>query len=124
MVGGSTVGEFDVPISSLTYIVNGLNPNTEYLIQVFGLKGGEVSPVSEDAQAKTHPAASVPASPTNLGATPTKNSMALSWSGPADASSYKISYGLAPQWFGDRHRDLGGSGLHGQRPERRNQLLL
>ena len=96
VVGGSTVGEFDVPISSLTYSVNGLNPNTEYLIQVFGLKGGDVSPVSKDAQAKTHPAASAPASPTNLGATPTKNSMALSWSGPADASSYKISYGLAP----------------------------
>ncbi|MNC02818.1 Chitinase A1 precursor [compost metagenome] len=96
VVGGSTVGEFDVPINSLTYIISGLNPNTQYLIQVFGLKGSEVSPVSKDAQAKTHPAASVPASPTNLSATPTKNTMALTWSGPADASSYKISYGLAP----------------------------
>ncbi|MFY0727554.1 fibronectin type III domain-containing protein [Pseudomonas sp. NFX15] len=96
VVGGPTVGEFDVPISSLTYIVSGLNPNTEYFIQIFGLKGSEVSPISKDTQAKTHPAASVPVSPTNLSATPTKNSMALSWSGPADASSYKISYGLAP----------------------------
>ncbi|MFM9487685.1 fibronectin type III domain-containing protein [Pseudomonas monachiensis] len=96
VAGGPTEGEFDVPISSLTYIVSGLNPNTEYLIQIFGLKGGEVSPISKDAQAKTHPAASVPSSPTNLSATPSKNTIALSWSGPADASSYKISYGLAP----------------------------
>ncbi|CAI8909601.1 Fibronectin type III domain-containing protein [Pseudomonas sp. IT-P258] len=96
VAGGATEGEFDVPISSLTYIVSGLNPNTEYLIQIFGLKGGEVSPISKDAQAKTHPAAAVPSSPTNLSATPSKNTMALSWSGPADASSYKISYGLAP----------------------------
>jgi chitodextrinase len=96
VVGGAMLGEFDIPITSLTCTVSGLNPNTEYLIQVFGLKAGEVSPISRDAHTKTHPATSLPASPTNLSATPTKNTMALSWSGATDASSYKISYGLAP----------------------------
>jgi chitodextrinase len=95
-VEGSPVGEFDVPISSLRYVISGLNSNTQYRIQAFGLKGGDVSPISKDALATTKPGTSVPASPTHLAATPSKNTMALTWSGPANASSYKLSFGLAP----------------------------
>lgn len=93
---GTPVGEFDVPISGLRYVINGLAPSTRYQIQAFGLKDGEVSPASKDVEATTKPGTTVPAPPTSLAATPSKNSMALTWSGPADASSYKLSYGLAP----------------------------
>lgn len=95
-VQGSPVGQFDVPISSLSYVISGLNSNTQYRIQAFGLKGTEVSPVSKDALATTKPGTALPASPTDLVATPTKNTMALTWSGPANASSYKLGFGLAP----------------------------
>ncbi|KAB0488502.1 Fibronectin type III domain-containing protein [Pseudomonas reinekei] len=93
---GAPVGEFDVPITGLRYVINGLRPETRYQIQAFGLKGSEVSPASKDVEATTKPGTSVPAPPTSLVATPSKNSMALTWSGPADASSYKLGYGLAP----------------------------
>ncbi|MGF6330649.1 hypothetical protein ABH909_003527 [Pseudomonas sp. BS3782 TE3695] len=94
--GGAAVGELDIPISLLVHLITGLNPNTQYTIKAFGLKGDEASPGSKDAQATTKPASAVPASPTNLLATPTKDTMALIWAGPANASSYKLSYGLAP----------------------------
>lgn len=95
-VQGSPVGGFDVPITSLSYVISGLSPNTQYRIQVFGLKGSDVSPVSKHALATTEPGTALPASPTNLAATPTKDTMALTWAGPANASSYKLSVGLAP----------------------------
>lgn len=95
-LNGSPVGQFDVPIIGLTYVITGLVANTQYQISAFGLKGNEVSPVSKDVLATTKPSTALPASPTNLAATPTKNSMALTWTGPANASSYKLSYGLAP----------------------------
>lgn len=93
---GTPVGEFDVPIIGLRYVINGLRPDTRYQIQAFGLKGSEISPASKDVEVTTKPGTSVPAPPTSLAATPSKNSMALTWSGPADASSYKLGYGLAP----------------------------
>jgi predicted phage tail protein len=93
---GTPVGEFDVPIIGLRYVINGLSPDTRYQIQAFGLKGSEVSPASKDVDATTKPGSAVPAPPTSLAATPSKDSMALTWSGPAEASSYKLSYGVAP----------------------------
>lgn len=90
------IGYFDVPIISLTYMITGLRPDTRYTIKAFGLKGSEVSPTSKDVHATTKPGSAVPSSPTNLAATPGKDAMALSWSGPANASSYKLAYGLAP----------------------------
>ncbi|WP_223466729.1 fibronectin type III domain-containing protein [Pseudomonas sp. GL-RE-26] len=93
---GGMVGGFDVPISSLRYVLTGLKPDTRYTIKAFGLKGSEVSPGSKDAQATTKPASSLPASPTNLATAPTKDTISLTWSGPANASIYKLSYGRAP----------------------------
>lgn len=90
------VGEFDVSIGMVRYEIVALMPNNQYRIRAFGLKGDEVSVSSVSVLATTAPAISKPASPTNLVATPTKDSMALTWSGPANASSYTVSYGLAP----------------------------
>lgn len=92
---GQSIGEYDAPVTAVSFVIPDLNPNTQYQIQVFGLDGEELSPYSRDAQATTKPATSLPASPTDLTATPTKDAMYLRWSGPANATSYKVSYGVA-----------------------------
>ncbi|WP_130905514.1 fibronectin type III domain-containing protein [Pseudomonas sp. Sample_22] len=94
-IDGTVMGEIDLPIRLVRHSLTGLNPNTRYRICAFGLKDDEESALSRDATATTKPASLVPTSPTHLTATPSRNSMALTWSGPANASSYKISFGLA-----------------------------
>jgi chitodextrinase len=95
-IAGLEMGQQDFPISSVTHVLIDLNPNTQYLIRAFGLKDDEESNASQSVTETTKPASSVPASPTNLTATPTSDSMALTWTGPDNASNYKVSYGLAP----------------------------
>ncbi|MDN4546317.1 fibronectin type III domain-containing protein [Pseudomonas sp. C32] len=93
---GMEVGEFDVPWGQLRYVITSLKPNTEYRVRAYGVRGNDVSNQNASVRAATKPATSKPSSPTQLVATPTKDSMALTWSGPANASSYKLRYGIAP----------------------------
>jgi hypothetical protein len=95
-VGGVDAGEIDVPGKPPSFEIINLMPNTEYRVRAFGMRGDEVSVGSVSVKGTTKPATSKPPSPTQLAATPTKDSMALAWSGPANASSYKLSYGVAP----------------------------
>ncbi|MHC8305653.1 fibronectin type III domain-containing protein [Pseudomonas sp. PB3P13] len=94
--GGERVGGFDVLNASRIYEMTELTPNTPYRIYAFGLRGDEVSSYSRDTSATTLPASNIPQSPTHLVATPSAREMDLSFTGSANASSYKISYGLAP----------------------------
>ncbi|NUT76718.1 fibronectin type III domain-containing protein [Pseudomonas sp. C1C7] len=93
---GEPVGERDVVMALKNYQIEGLVPGTKYRICAFGLKNDEVSVYSRDVEATTQPATSPPASPTNLTADATKDDMELIWSGPENATNYKISFGLDP----------------------------
>ena len=89
------IDQKDLPLPQKTFEITGLAPGTRYFIHVYGLKDEEVSS-SRRVEAVTSPATSPPSGPTNLSAAPTSNSMALIWSGPANATCYKIGYGIAP----------------------------
>lgn len=92
------VDEADYPKNALvtTCLIPGLNPNTTYGFEVYGLKNTEESVYFAQLQAATLPATSIPEPPTNLNGTPTKDSIALTWQAVSNATSYNISHGLAP----------------------------
>ncbi|KAI2693171.1 fibronectin type III domain-containing protein [Pseudomonas sp. TNT3] len=90
--------QMDLPFTTPAgkYTITALAPDTLYEIFVWGTVGEVESRNRGRVEGKTTPAASGPASPTNLNASPSGYSMKLTWSGAANASSYKISYGTEP----------------------------
>lgn len=96
LIEETIIGQIDLPIGAVRYTIDGLRPDTRYRVRAHGLKENQESAASREAQASTLPATSKPGSPTNLTAVPTRNSMALTWTRVANASSYKIDYGIEP----------------------------
>ncbi|HEF4759424.1 TPA: fibronectin type III domain-containing protein [Pseudomonas putida] len=93
---GEPIGVRDLEKALKSIKIRELIPNTRYRIQAFGLLNDEESTNFAQEYATTEPANDLPASPTNLDAYPTRQDMELVWSGPPNATYYKISYGLAP----------------------------
>ena len=89
------IDEIDLPLPQKKFEITGLAPGTRYYIHVYGINTEEASSPMW-VEAATSLATSPPAAPTNLNAVPTRDSMALTWSGPANVTCYKISYGVAP----------------------------
>jgi chitodextrinase len=96
LIEETIIGQVDLPNGAVRYRIDGLRPDTLYRIRAHGLKENEESAASRSTQESTLPATSKPGSPTNLIARPARNSMALTWTGVANASSYKIDYGIEP----------------------------
>jgi chitodextrinase len=91
----TTIGVKDLPLAQSRVWIEGLVPETKYYFFVYHTNAeGESIPAT--ISWTTHAATSPPDSPTNLNAVPTKSTMALTWSGPANATGYKIDYGVAP----------------------------
>jgi chitodextrinase len=89
------IGVKDLPISQANVWIEGLVPETKYYLFV-SHTNAEGESASTYVSWTTHAATSPPASPTNLTAVPSSNTMTLTWSGPANAISYKIDFGVAP----------------------------
>lgn len=95
-IGDTMIDQVDLPIGTASYIVSNLNPGTRYRIRAYGLENDEESASGPYVDETTKPATALPASPTQLVATPASDAMVLTWTGVANASSYKLVYGLAP----------------------------
>jgi chitodextrinase len=91
----NVIDQIDLPLPQKKFEITGLAPGTRYYIHVYGINTEEASSPMW-VEAATSLATSPPAGPTNLNAVPTRDSMALTWSGPANVTCYKISYGVAP----------------------------
>lgn len=85
----------DLPIRTSRYVIQGLMPQTKYYISLRGMNSEGYSYPSP-ITAITQPATALPARPSDLTASATKDAVDLTWRGPVDAAGYRISYGLGP----------------------------
>ncbi|APC14453.1 hypothetical protein BLL42_01390 [Pseudomonas frederiksbergensis] len=93
--GGEEIDRYYVQSGLKSYVINNLLPETLYRVFAYGVREGvESNPTWKDIT--TQAIVSPPQSPTNLVAFPQLSLMDLKWSPSINASSYKISFGRAP----------------------------
>ncbi|MDE6729017.1 MAG: fibronectin type III domain-containing protein [Oscillospiraceae bacterium] len=85
-------------ITGTSYNVTGLAANTNYQFRVFAFKGSSYSTQTKITATTTAAASSKPAAVTGLKATPSANSVTLSWNKSATADSYQIDMYKNGKW--------------------------
>lgn len=78
-----------------TFEITELKPGTKYYIFVCGTIDDAVSR-ARSVEGTTKPATALPGRPTNLQAWSSKSTVLLKWDAAANASGYKIAYGIEP----------------------------